>query len=323
MAMDALAAANPRLVVEYAFACDTNAASRAVIAKHHTAPLWYNDIFSADFAQSPRCDVLIAGFPCQPFSSEGLQHGPRDNRSTVIHKILEYAARCHPALLLLENVRGLYTGFPAFFLGILSHLQALGYVVGWNLLNSMTHGGAPQCRNRIYIVAIHAPRARTRMLPMQWPRPIAMRSLHSILDRTPYGKRLPPGRPGNQSRRKVVKALRLLKSMGVHHRTAPVVCDCDGISGRIVVGHIPCLTAARASRGGFWLIHKGRKLTINEMLKLQGMDPARINFDGLGLRESKIGRMIGDAFTQTVVTRILAKALPLTGLTGALRDPVP
>ena len=56
-------------------------------------------------------DVVVAGFPCQPFSTCGEHGGFADSRGTVIHEIVEGLETMSPKprVVLLENVKGLVT----------------------------------------------------------------------------------------------------------------------------------------------------------------------------------------------------------------------
>ena len=65
------------------------------------------DISKVDTRTIPGHDVLLAGFPCQPFSNAGLKKGFQDTRGTAfddIRRILEFHK---PRAFLLENVPGL------------------------------------------------------------------------------------------------------------------------------------------------------------------------------------------------------------------------
>lgn len=54
------------------------------------------------------CDVLLAGFPCQTFSSAGKQLGFKDKtKGTIFFHIIDIMQRCSPKAILLENVENL------------------------------------------------------------------------------------------------------------------------------------------------------------------------------------------------------------------------
>jgi DNA (cytosine-5)-methyltransferase 1 len=100
----------------------------------------------------PNHDILLAGFPCQPFSIAGKGLGFSDTRGTLffnIEKILEVKK---PRAFLLENVKRLTTHDNGqTFAVILQKLKSLGYTVYSRVFNSLDFG-LPQKRERIYIV---------------------------------------------------------------------------------------------------------------------------------------------------------------------------
>ena len=60
--------------------------------------------------QSVEYDVLLAGFPCQAFSSVGLQMGFEDKiRGTIFFDIAKIIKATHPKAVFLENVGNLYS----------------------------------------------------------------------------------------------------------------------------------------------------------------------------------------------------------------------
>lgn len=93
------------------------------------------DITQIDVVDIPDFDVLLAGFPCQPFSSAGVRKGFKDTRGTMffeIERILKGKIESgHPAMgFLLENVEGLINHDGGDTLKIIiDHLEALGYKV--------------------------------------------------------------------------------------------------------------------------------------------------------------------------------------------------
>jgi DNA (cytosine-5)-methyltransferase 1 len=57
----------------------------------------------------PNFDVLLAGFPCQPFSSAGKGLGFSDTRGTLFFEIERILKHHSPRAFILENVEGLVT----------------------------------------------------------------------------------------------------------------------------------------------------------------------------------------------------------------------
>jgi len=112
----------------------------------------YGDITKIKSEDIPDFDFLLAGFPCQPFSSAGKGLGFSDTRGTMFFQIERILKDKKPFGFLLENVDGLVNHDNGnTFSIIISHLRDLGYNVSWKILNSKDFGLA-QSRKRIYIV---------------------------------------------------------------------------------------------------------------------------------------------------------------------------
>lgn len=116
------------------------------------------DINKIEITDLPAFDMLIGGFPCQPFSRMGEERGFEDARGTLffrIAEILKYKIEQNekPRVVVLENVRSLKTHNKGkTFKTILSILENdLGYKVFYDILNTADYG-IPQTRNRTYIV---------------------------------------------------------------------------------------------------------------------------------------------------------------------------
>ena len=116
------------------------------------------DINKIALDEIPDCDVLIGGFPCQPFSMMGQQRGFEDTRGTLFFRIAEIIQdkinkNKKPQAIILENVRSLKThNNGRTYKEIHRILQdVLGYTVFCDILNSADYG-VPQTRNRTYIV---------------------------------------------------------------------------------------------------------------------------------------------------------------------------
>lgn len=110
------------------------------------------DITKVDYKKIPDFDYLLAGFPCQPFSSAGNRKGFLDERGNLFFNVLKILKEKKPSGFLLENVEGLVTHDRGeTFKVILSELENTGYNVSWKLIDSSKHG-IPQKRIRVYII---------------------------------------------------------------------------------------------------------------------------------------------------------------------------
>ena len=102
----------------------------------------------------PDHDVLIGGFPCQPFSTLGKLQGFEDEeRGTLFFEIKEILKKHKTKVVVLENVKNIINHDGGnTFKRILHELSSLGYVPFYHVFNSADYG-VPQRRNRCYIVA--------------------------------------------------------------------------------------------------------------------------------------------------------------------------
>ncbi|MBK2095867.1 DNA cytosine methyltransferase [Francisella philomiragia] len=113
----------------------------------------FGDITAIDERDIPRFDILLAGFPCQPFSNAGLKKGFEDTRGTLFFDICRIVEFHKPKVLLLENVKGFKNHDKGrTFETVRKSLNKLGYQVYAKVLNAKDFG-VPQNRERIYIVA--------------------------------------------------------------------------------------------------------------------------------------------------------------------------
>lgn len=123
------------------------------------------DITQVDANDIPDCDVVLAGFPCQPFSlagvskkrSLGRETGFRDKtQGTLFFDVARIIAAKRPAAFLLENVKNLTSHDRGrTFKVILDALQnELGYEVHWKVVDGQHF--VPQHRERIYIVGFRS-----------------------------------------------------------------------------------------------------------------------------------------------------------------------
>lgn len=125
----------------------------------------YGDITQIDPNELPDFDLFTGGFPCQPFSTAGMQMGEADkyNRGTLFHHIMRICAVKKPKYILLENVKGfLAKKFEPTRKLMEQMLRDIGYVANPDdpnesplrvaVLNSKDYG-IPQNRERVWMFA--------------------------------------------------------------------------------------------------------------------------------------------------------------------------
>ena len=119
----------------------------------------------------PDFDMMIAGFPCQSFSINGLRKGMQDERGQIIYGLIKIMKAKKLKYFILENVKGLtnHEGGKTLEI-ILNELDKAGYEVYHKVLNSVNYG-VPQMRERIYFVGIKKGLANKNK-KFEWPKPI-------------------------------------------------------------------------------------------------------------------------------------------------------
>lgn len=119
------------------------------------------DIRDVDLDSVPDYDVLLAGFPCQPFSIAGVSkknslgkpHGFRDDtQGTLFFDVAQMIEHHRPKVFLLENVKNLvgHDKGRTFNIIMRTLIEELGYNVDYRIINAK--GWVPQNRERIFIV---------------------------------------------------------------------------------------------------------------------------------------------------------------------------
>jgi DNA (cytosine-5)-methyltransferase 1 len=115
----------------------------------------------------PQHDVLAGGFPCQPFSKSGAQRGMSELRGRMVNEVLRILDVRKPPVVLLENVRNIAgPRQKPVWDAVVRGLREAGYrtpdrpcVFSPHLLPPHL-GGAPQTRDRVYILGTYVGRER-------------------------------------------------------------------------------------------------------------------------------------------------------------------
>lgn len=132
----------------------------------------HGDITKIHERDIPKFDVLLAGFPCQPFSSIGKREGfKHETQGTLFYDVARIINFHKPKAFLLENVAGLLTHDDGrTFTTIISVLNSLGYRIEYKIIDA-SQFGVPQRRERIYIVGFN--RRKVSPSDFKFPKPRA------------------------------------------------------------------------------------------------------------------------------------------------------
>ena len=138
------------------------AAQRTYKENHGEFP--FGDITKIDEEQIPEHDVLLAGFPCQPFSNAGVsarnavgkKHGFLcDTQGTLFFDVMRIVDSRKPKVVFLENVRNLERHDKGrTFQTIRETIENSGYKFYYKVIDSSSV--VPQRRVRCYMVAIRS-----------------------------------------------------------------------------------------------------------------------------------------------------------------------
>jgi DNA (cytosine-5)-methyltransferase 1 len=199
----------------------------------------------------PDHDVLLAGFPCQPFSIIGARKGFSDTRGTLFFDIARILKEKKPAAFVLENVKMLKGHDGGRTLKtIIATLNELGYRTNYAVLNALEFG-LPQKRERIWIVG-------NRMdIPMSLPiGDLPMKPLSQILEKTVDQKH----QASSYIKQRRMAVMKPQKEPTIWH---------ENKAGNISAYPYSCALRAGASYN-YLLVDGKRRLTPREMLRLQG-----------------------------------------------------
>jgi len=218
---------------------------------HNFKELPVGDITKVIAQEIPDHDVLLAGFPCQPFSIIGYRKGFEDTRGTLFFEIARIIDAKKPKIFILENVKLLagHNGGKTLQ-KIISTLNGLGYKVDYKILNALDFG-LPQKRERIFLVGFH------KGCDFSWPdKSMKLRPLSAILE--------------SDVPERYFASDRIRKSRLKHHKptTEPTIWH-ENKAGNISVHPFSCALRAGASYN-YLLVNGERRLTPREMFRLQG-----------------------------------------------------
>ena len=317
--LDAAAVALKRMKVNYSmeFACDNDASSQKVLQSIHKPKKLFQNIVDRTTADETYVDVYTWTPPCQDLSSAGKQRGIKGPKQTglLMTRSLRYIKDNLPRVTVFENVPTVATQKKFSFMinGIIKCQEKLGYKVYHAILNSKDFG-IPQDRRRLFIVGI---KASAMKHPFNWPQPrLPTPSVNQILDPwkpTDKAGRLPPSEGGRQ---RCMDAFKTCFASGRDPRAIPVLVDidCSEKYSTFGIDEAKTITRTRGGSGGPWISTRGRRTTLNEMLKLQGFKHEDCPWDAMKISARQTGQLIGNAITVHTMGCILQEAMWSAGL---------
>lgn len=214
----------------------------------------FGDITQIKPVDIPDHDILLAGFPCQPFSIIGSMQGFADTRGTLFFNIEEILRIKQPYAFLLENVKQLKThDRGTTFQTILEKLEKLGYFVHHATLNALDFN-LPQKRERILIVGFK------ENIQFKFPKSKELhKSLAEILE------------PEQEIDKKLFASQRIIDKRQSRLKIKPFYPSVwhENKGGNISVLPFSCALRAGGSYN-YLLVNGTRRLSSREMLRLQG-----------------------------------------------------
>ena len=276
-------------------ACDSEAYVRRLIQHCIKPTCLFDDLRTRRFDQTQRLDIYCCGWPCQAFSRSGLRQGMEDRRGrgALIMNVMAVIEATLPVSFILENVPALVSDFSDVFEAIISTLQSMAgskYEVHWDLRNTRIHGGLPQDRTRIYVVGILKSKLKNQF---RWPPPVACVPLASLLsDGDPSIDRFTPLCKGMQQR--LVAMIDKMPSSGKDTFERDFIIDIRASIPFVTEDYVPTLTATRCSQLGYWSTKRFRRLSIPEMMRLQGADFPLLHGWEEVISERQMGEIVGN-----------------------------
>lgn len=238
----------------------------------------WGDITKIQGQELPDFDLFTGGFPCQPFSTAGLQLGEKDKygRGTLLHHIIRIVSVKKPKYILLENVKGLSQAkFKATFDFLKDSLKELGYGdLAYAILNSKDYG-IPQNRERLWMFA------RLGGLP---------EGFNIIPPKVPLKKRFGDFLDANPPQELYLSEKQIAHLKEKHHIDSFVVKEplCFDVYNKKIKTDAVCITITQPEHNSLRVIEVPkkdgkeivRKMSIDEQFRFMGFKDGELNYEG-------------------------------------------
>lgn len=303
-------------------------------------------IVEGDIADTPipdvPCDILLAGPPCQDYSTLWNHDGLMTARGNLFRQVARYLDALRPAAFVLENVPGLLSANHGVAWTLVRHaLKAPSTFAAGSVRKKRSPGvhydisaqvidmadlGVPQHRERLFVIGV---RRDLGVRPPIVPTPFegAPRTVGEVLDVNP----LPSGAPNHefgQDSADVVERLKLIPP-GANFEAIP---QGHPLAVKGLISHVyrrldpakPAYTIIAGGGGGTHGYHhiEPRRLTNREKARLQGFPDDFVFEYGENSRDKRsayprVRRQIGNAVpppAAAVIVEALAEVLLHAGV---------
>lgn len=269
---------------------------------NHPGSSNYGNISNINPADLPDFDLFTGGFPCQPFSNAGLGLGENDNRGQLIWDIVRICEKKKPKYILLENVKGFASKrHKATLDRLIEKLEYLGYKTTYSVLNSADFGNA-QTRQRFWFLAVLKPKKEIGSFFKNLPTIKEKKHIKKFLDAKP--------KPELYLTQEQCK--HLIKKHNIDLNVPTSLCL--DIYNKKIKYDGSCITLTEPHHNGLRIVepminleYRVRKLSINEMFKLMGLNKNEINTNGFSYFQ--LAKRAANGWDVTIVEILLSKLI--------------
>lgn len=144
-----------KLPVDIVFACDNDPHTVETYNENFKHKAIVKDVRDCKKETLPNFDLLVAGFPCQSFSTVNPTKDPFDKRAKLYNEVARILEEKQPSFFIAENVKGMVVLKKGeIFKKILKKFSSKGYEITHHLINTADYG-VPQRRERVFMVGVH------------------------------------------------------------------------------------------------------------------------------------------------------------------------
>jgi DNA (cytosine-5)-methyltransferase 1 len=314
---------------ECVFTCERNPSARKTYAANFhdvEGHVYADDITTVDPASVPDHEVLLAGFPCQPFSSAGVSkknslgrpHGFEDKtQGTLFFNLASIIAAKKPQAFLLENVENLKYHNKGETLQVI--LDVLKNDLGYEFVEHRVIDAArfvPQHRERLYIVGFRD-KCAFSFDQVKIPGPEKATGVEMVLhgpDEDIDARYLAKGRKGQTVVREKYTLGDLTWACLKRHKANHEAKGNGFGYGEVKTGHPARTLSHRYGKDGAEILVKQRgrnprRLTPRECARLMGFDEGRHLFR-IPVSDAQAYMQFGNAVVVPVIRAIAEAMVP-------------